>query len=150
MRRRAILWCGLAAVSTAAHVLMPRLLRFDPVDATVTRGFYGDSSTSSDAAIDLEYTVGSVSYEKTSVRVPSSMYMSWRGGLGSSLPIFCNHWIPHWWRWEEFPSDVIEGCNAFLVLSVVFVLLLIRDLGRAPSGRSLPSRNNQAASREAD
>jgi hypothetical protein len=117
-RRRMVLWSGLAALSALASVLIPIVLRFEQVDATVIRGdshaaiFMGET-------IDFRYTVREVRYDVRDANVPDSMYLT--------LPIYCNHWLPRWWRWDDSLQDVAHRYNAFIGLSLVFVLLLIRD-----------------------
>jgi hypothetical protein len=125
-RRRMVLWSGLAALSALASVLIPIVLRFEQVDATVIRGdshaaiFMGET-------IDFRYTVREVRYDVRDANVPDSMYLTWTDGPGSTLPIYCNHWLPRWWRWDDSLQDVAHRYNAFIGLSLVFVLLLIRD-----------------------
>jgi hypothetical protein len=125
-RRRIILWCSLAALSALASALIPIVLRFEQVDATVVRGeayyaiFWKEP-------IDLRYTMQEVRYDVRDVNDPRSLNMTWSAGPGSTLPIYCNHWLPRWWRWDDSLQDVAGRYNAFIGLSLVFVLLLIRD-----------------------
>jgi hypothetical protein len=125
-RRRMVLWCGLAALSTLASILIPIVLRFEQVDAIVIRG---DSHAAivMGETIDFRYAVRDVWYDVRDTNVPDSMYLSWTEGPGSTLPIYCNHWLPRWWRWDDSLQDVAHRYNAFIGLSLVFVLLLIRE-----------------------
>jgi hypothetical protein len=141
-RRRIILLGSLAALSALASVLIPVVLRFEPVDATVVRGeahaaiFMGEP-------IDFRYTVREVRYDARDATVPDSMYLTWTEGPGSTIAIYCNHWLPRWWRWDDSVQDVAHRYNAFIGLSLVFVLLLIREAtakGTAREGTAIVRR----------
>jgi hypothetical protein len=125
-RGRIILLGSLAALSASASVLIPIVLRFEQVDATVIRG---DSHAAivMGETIDFRYAVRDVRYDVRDTNVPDSLYLSWTEGPGSTLPIYCNHWLPRWWRWDDSLQDVAHRYNAFIGLSIVFVLLLIRE-----------------------
>jgi hypothetical protein len=70
---------------------------------------------------------GPLSYDVREAKVPLSLDMTWRGGPGSTIPIYCNHWLPRWWRWDDSLQDIAHRYDAFIGVSLVFVLLLIRD-----------------------
>ncbi len=120
------MWCSLAVSSASAYVLAPFLLGFERVEATVTRGDF-HSAIVFDEPIDFTYRVGQTRYEVTAVNIPQSLEPTWVGGPGSKLPIYCNHWFPSWWSWEEPPTSVRQRCNVFLGLVLVFGLLIVRD-----------------------
>jgi hypothetical protein len=121
-----VLWAGLAALSALASVLIPIILRFEQVDATVIRGD-AHAAIVMGETLDFRYAVRDVQYDVWDTNVPDSLYLSWTEGPGSILPIYCNHWLPRWWRWDDSLQDVAHRYNAFIGLSIVFVLLLIRE-----------------------
>ena len=129
-RRRLILWCSLAALSALVYVFVPLVLWFERVDATVTRG---DSHNAlfMDGPVDFRYEVRRRTYEVTGAKAAQSLYLAWVGGPGSTLPIYCNHWFPGWWRWDDNPEGIVKRYDAFLGLTIVFGLLIVRDLTRA-------------------
>jgi hypothetical protein len=136
-RRRVIVWCSLAALSALASTLIPILLRFERVEATVTRG-ESYSALFWDEPIDFRYSTRRVTYDVRGVNAPQSLYLTWIGGPGSTLPIYCNDWFPRWWRWDGPPQGIVQRCDAFIGLSLVFVLLIVRDAtvkGRASQGK---------------
>lgn len=130
-RGRVFLWCGLAAVSVSAYALAPRLLRFEPVDAVVTRGHPYDAIGWGEP-IDFRYTRGARTYKVDGAKVPPSLHLTWVAG--SPLPIYCHRWLPHWWRWDDLPPGVLQRCDAFLGLALVFALLIVRDAAKVGGG----------------
>jgi hypothetical protein len=83
-RRRMILWSSLAALLALAFDLIPILLTFERVEATVTRGD-SYSAIAWDEPIDFRYTIRGVLYDRRNVSVPDSMRSSWRQ-LASTWP----------------------------------------------------------------
>src|SRR5262245_27698531 len=132
-RRRAILWCSLAALSAAAGVLAENALRFDRVEATVTRATSPFMVYHGGVPFDFRYTVRPRTYEVEGSYLPLDhpirlTFLSNTPFEGTTVAIYCNRWSPGSWRWEPPPGWIAQTCNAFYGLPAVFLLLLVHDM----------------------